>query len=208
MTVEINFIPESVLLCYNHHANPQLTRAYTLIAIISHSIARLKSSPQKTPVCMLLLYLTPTHLNPQPPHKTGFTNGSVDCLFTEWVERDDEEEENPPWRRMAESIIHIHFFPIVMPLAFSVLFMPLTPPPPAHFCLFSIPHSKCYLSCLPSSPYCCCRYLTPPKALMLYTIQQPWEEVIVRQTRTNEASIATTIVNEQKCGKNQGVWTL
>jgi hypothetical protein len=190
-----------VCCSYNHHAIPQTTRAYALIAIISHSIARLKSSPHKTPVYMLLLYLTPistpTHIKPdsQMVQSTAFSQ-------SESRTRIYPEGE---WQRVLYTFIFSHRHASRF---LSVLFMPLTP---LYSSLLPFFHSalECYLSCLPSSPYCLYPpTLSPRKALMLYTIQQPWEEVIVRQTRVNEASIATTIICEQKCGENQGLNTI
>lgn len=104
MTVEINFIPESVLLCYNHHANnPLLTRAHSYCHHFPFQCSTQVIST-KTPVYMLLFcyishQFTHSHIKPdsQMVQSTAFSQS--------------EEEENLPWRRMAESIIHIHFFP-------------------------------------------------------------------------------------------------
>lgn len=105
-----------------------------------------------------------------------------------------EEEENPPRRRTAESIIapHIHFSHRHASRFSAALSHQ------AHFCLFSIPHST-------AISHATHHHQNPPA----HPTNAPYnstarEDVIVRQTRMNEPSNATTKTSEQKCGKSKG----
>lgn len=105
----------------------------TLIAIISHPITRLKSSPQKR-LCMLLLYLTPPI---RPTHIKPDSQMVQSTAFSEWVERRRKSTLKANSREYyTHSFSHRHASRFLCSIHASHT------NPPAHFCLFSIPHSN------------------------------------------------------------------
>lgn len=133
MTVEINFIPESVLLWYNHPAAP-LTRARSYCHHFPFQ------SSQVIPPLQAPVYV---HI------KTGFTisNGSVDCLFTESGVEDGRRRESTPKANGREYYSSSHSF-----FASSCLSLFCCSLTPSSLLPFFHSALDCYLSCHPSSP--------------------------------------------------------
>lgn len=134
MTGEINFIPESVLLCYNHQA-AQLTRAHSYCHQFPFQYSSQVIST-KTPVHMLLLVLNPTtHIKPdsQMVHATAFSQSESNVK----KKRIHPEGE---WQRVLQ--LYTFIFSHRHASRFSLFYSCLSHHTNAHFCLFSIPHSN------------------------------------------------------------------